>query len=98
MKTPAELASSLEAARTACRIKRQDIVARTGLNHLSVRGLLDGNKDSRISTLLAVANEVGLEVMLIPKEVSQAMRSADAVRPTSTILSVVDAALGKKAD
>jgi hypothetical protein len=98
MKTAAELASSLEVARAARRIKRQDIVSRTGLNPLSVRGLLDGNKDSRISTLLAVANEVGLEVMLIPKEVSQAMQSAGAAHPTSTISSVVDAALGKKAD
>jgi hypothetical protein len=96
MKTPAELAIALEAARTTRRLKRQDIVARTGLNHLSVRGLLDGNKDSRISTLLAVAHEVGLEVMLIPKDLSQHMQADNTLRPAGSILSVVDVALGKK--
>jgi hypothetical protein len=43
-------------------------MAQTGLTAVTLRGLMNGTKDCKITTLLATADKLGLEVMLVPKD------------------------------
>lgn len=93
MKTPIEVARFLESARIERGLLRKDLVSRTRLNNLSVRGLLDGSKDSRLSTLLAVIDELGLDLELVPSEVARGSSQSNSNDSGVGVLSVVDSIL-----
>lgn len=66
-----------------------------GLSRPTTRKALEGQDDFRISTLLALAEQLGLDVVLLPKGVSAGIaktRLAEAYVP-----SLVDLALSNKA-
>ncbi|ABE44566.1 helix-turn-helix domain-containing protein [Polaromonas sp. JS666] len=67
MKTLFEVATRLEAERQRLKLDYQAIAEKTGLTSLSVRSALQGRTAPRITTLMAIADQLGLEVLLLPK-------------------------------
>src|SRR3982751_5025286 len=74
MKTLFDMASQLEAERRRLNIDYQALAERTGLTPLSVRSVLQGRTAPRITTLMAIADQLGLEVLLLPKVVASGLQ------------------------
>jgi hypothetical protein len=95
MKTVQEVAQQLQEARGKQGVKLDALVASTGLTAVTLRGLLTGRTDSRLSTVLATAHELGLELMLVPSAFSA---SIAARRPAGTPQSLVSRAVNSAAE
>lgn len=92
MKTALEVGTALQSAREDSKIRMIDLVERTGLTAVTLRHVLEGKTDARISTVVAIAKEVGLELVLLPKEVADSLAAADPQHVA--IESLVERALG----
>jgi transcriptional regulator with XRE-family HTH domain len=90
MKTLSEMTSVLEDERQRLALDYQALAERTGLTPLSVRNILQGRTAPRITTLMAIANQLGLEVMLLPKVMATGLQSHTAQEPAPPALSRVD--------
>ena len=93
MKTLREMATRLEAERQRLKLDYQSIAANTGLTPLSVRSVLQGRTAPRITTLMAIADQLGLEVLLLPKVLAaglEAHGAAGAGEGAEPALSQVD--------
>lgn len=73
MKTIQQVGQTLQDARTAQRLKLDQLVRTTGLTAVTLRGLLTGRTDSRLSTVLALAHELGLELLLVPTAIAKSI-------------------------
>jgi transcriptional regulator with XRE-family HTH domain len=91
MKTLIEVGNALQEARAARKIKMGQLVDSTGLTAVTLRGLLEGRTDARLSSVFAVAQELGLELMLVPKELASSF--SDSAARTAPVESAVDRAL-----
>ena len=89
MKTLSEIATRLEDERRRLMMDYQTLAERTGLTPLSVRGVLQGRTAPRITTLMAIADQLGLEVLLLPKVVASGLQ-AHIVEESPPALSRVD--------
>ncbi|QHE84223.1 helix-turn-helix domain-containing protein [Hydrogenophaga sp. BPS33] len=78
MKTLDELATALEEARHAKGLTYKDLAARTGLTPLTVRHVLQGKAAVRATNLMALAAELGLELVLVPQVVAASLAGARA--------------------
>lgn len=76
MKTLQSLATELEAARLARGLNYKTLAERTGLSPLAVRQALQGRTAVRATNLMALADELGLELALVPREMAASLRSA----------------------
>jgi hypothetical protein len=70
MKTLKEIADILQQARSDGAVTLRELSEQTGLTAVTLRGLLEAKTDPRLTTLMAVADQLGLEVMLVPQAVS----------------------------
>lgn len=77
MKTVNEIAEFLKHERRRHKVKLEDMAERTGLTPVTLRGLLNGKNDSRLSTVLAVARELGLELALVPATVAGSIQQRE---------------------
>jgi transcriptional regulator with XRE-family HTH domain len=77
MKKLAEFASGLRAAQQQQRKSATALAAATGLSPLAVRQMLAGNAAPRLTNAMAVADALGLELVLVPKAVAAGLSSAD---------------------
>lgn len=75
MKTHAEIAQALRNALAHRRIPQTILKEQAGLSQRTLTKVLSGNEDFRVSTLLALADRLGLELVLVPKD---AVRAVDA--------------------
>ncbi|MBC8737050.1 helix-turn-helix transcriptional regulator [Paraburkholderia sp. UCT31] len=82
MSTPASIGTAIRAAREQKHMSARELLERTGLSHVTLRELENGLGNSRLSTLLAVCDALGLEVVLTPREVSGLIEGDDSQRPT----------------
>ncbi len=98
MKTLQSLAAELEAARLARGLTYKTLAERTGLSTLAVRQALQGRTALRATNLMALAEELGLELALVPREMAASLRSASA-DPTAAprVLSDVERLLARNA-
>ncbi|MDR7152662.1 hypothetical protein J2W49_004640 [Hydrogenophaga palleronii] len=78
MKTLAELAQVLESARKRQKLSYKALAARVGLTPLAVRQALSGKSALRAHNLMALADELGLELMLLPKGVARSFQPGGA--------------------
>ncbi|WP_431103817.1 helix-turn-helix domain-containing protein [Roseateles noduli] len=62
-----------------------------GISPRTLTHVLSGQEDFRVSTLVAVAHQLGLELVLVPKGAARAVAAGDAVGPP--VRSVVTEAL-----
>lgn len=66
-----------------------DLALKTGLTRQSVSRALSGKQNFTVTTLLALADANGLEVMLVPREFARAL-SGDNVQEADRIMTLVD--------
>ena len=90
MKTLSEIATLLEGQRQGLKLDYQALAEKTGLTPLSVRNVLQGRTAPRITTLMAIADQLGLEVLLLPKAVAAGLSVHSAQEPAPPALSRVD--------
>jgi transcriptional regulator with XRE-family HTH domain len=76
MKTLREIADVLKAAKQEQSITVTRLVAETGLTAVTLRGLLTAKTDPQLTTLMAVAEALGLELMLVPQAISASLAAA----------------------
>lgn len=98
MKTLQSLAAELDAARLARGLNYKTLAERTGLSTLAVRQALQGRTALRANNLMALADELGLELALVPREMAASLRSAGAdPAATPRVLSDVERLLARHA-
>lgn len=85
MKTLSEVAASLESQRQRLGLDYQAVAESTGLTPLSVRSILQGKTAPRVTTLMAIADQLGLEVLLLPKVVAAGLQSQAAEGPAPAL-------------
>ncbi|WP_431096060.1 helix-turn-helix domain-containing protein [Polaromonas aquatica] len=85
MKTLSEVAARLEGERQRQGLDYQAIAESTGLTPLSVRSALQGKTAPRITTLMAIADQLGLEVLLLPKVVAAGLQAQAAESPAPAL-------------
>lgn len=66
-----------------------DLASRTGLTRQSVSRALSGKQNFTVTTLLALADANGQEVLLVPKQVARALME-DNTLPTDRISTMID--------
>lgn len=85
MKTLSEVAASLEGQRQRLGLDYQAVAESTGLTPLSVRSVLQGKTAPRVTTLMAIADQLGLEVLLLPKVVAAGLQAQAAEGPAPAL-------------
>ena len=87
MKTMEEVAEVLESQRRELRITYDDLASAAGLTPLATRRALKAQTAPRVTTLMALADKLGLEVVIVPKAVAAglALPPSDAHRPLSRV-------------
>jgi transcriptional regulator with XRE-family HTH domain len=90
MNTLIELSSALQAARREQKLSYKDLAAATGLTVLSVRRALDGSTASRATTLMALADCLGLALLLLPKPVATGLHASVTAHQAPARLTFVD--------
>ncbi|BBB70274.1 hypothetical protein UNDYM_6021 (plasmid) [Undibacterium sp. YM2] len=101
MRNLAEVAKFLKLSQERNKISQKTILENTGLTSPTIRGLMSGEKDSKLTTLMAVADELGLELILVPKGVSGLLQgglAADTSDKTPRVRSLIDSALDRKGE
>ena len=91
MKTLQNLATTLRSRIRRLNLTQEALSAEAGISRQTLSKVLSGRADLKVTTLFALADRLGLEVMLVPKELAPSMVPADESRPR--VKSVVDAAL-----
>ena len=66
-----------------------DLASRTGLTRQSVSRAFSGKQNFTVTTLLALADANGQEVLLVPKQVARALME-DNTLPTDRISTMID--------
>jgi cyanate lyase len=93
MKTQSEVATQLDAARARLNLKYTDLAKTTGLSVLAVRQALQGHTAMRVTTMMALADALGLEMVLLPKMVARSMSEEGAGEGVAPVLTSVERAL-----
>ncbi|MCT9070489.1 helix-turn-helix domain-containing protein [Cupriavidus gilardii] len=91
MKTIEEVSHALSAQTERVGYGKTRLAHDAGITFRTLSHVLQGNQDFKVSTLLAVADRLGLELMLVPREARSLFGAAGPAQPA--IPSVVDAAL-----
>ena len=92
MKTLQEFADALTHAQKARKLTAKELADSVGLSDLSVRRILSGQAAPRLTNAMALASELGLELVLVPKEVAQSLSGAP--KKPRSVLSNVGRRLG----
>jgi transcriptional regulator with XRE-family HTH domain len=73
MRTLPEFASVLKDAQKERRLSDIELAARTGLSPQGVRLALSGKSAPRLTNAMALAQELDLELVLLPREAAQSL-------------------------
>jgi len=93
MKTVTEISGVLRNATRHQAIRQADLKSRAGISQRTLTKVLGGQDDYKLSTLLALADRLGLELLLVPKGAAQAVDAGRTSEPQ--IKSRVAAALDR---
>ncbi|WP_211441132.1 helix-turn-helix domain-containing protein [Collimonas humicola] len=93
MKTLSELSSILRHAKDRLALPVVAMSRDSGLTAVTIRGVLAGKNDPRLSTLMTIADQLGLELMLLPKTMASSI--AAQARTEDEVQSLVAAALAR---
>lgn len=86
MKTLTEVAATLERKRVEQQVTFEDLAEAAGLSRLGTRNVLRGEAAPKVTTLMALADKLGLEVMLLPKPLAATLSPATTgERPLSRV-------------
>ncbi len=93
MNSLSELAEVIRARMLQSKATYASLSAAAGVANGTLGRILSGEHDFRINTLFAIADRLGLEVLLVPKGSVTAIGAPDEAR--SAVPSVIDRALGR---
>ncbi|HWW07419.1 helix-turn-helix transcriptional regulator [Collimonas sp.] len=93
MKTLSELAATLRQAKDRLALSVVAMSRNSGLTAVTIRGVLAGKNDPRLSTLMTIADQLGLEVVLLPKAVASSIAAKSPAE--EEVQSLVAAALAQ---
>jgi len=91
MKTLEEISQALSDRTRGTSYGKVQLAHDAGITFRTLSHVLEGKQDFKVSTLLAVADRLGLELMLVPREARPLFEAEGSAQPA--IPSVVDAAL-----
>lgn len=91
MKTIRDISGALRTAVQGSYMRQADLKARAGVSQRTLTNVLGGNEDYKVSTLLALADRLGLEVLVVPKGVAPVLEAGATSAPL--VKSRVQAAL-----
>lgn len=92
MRTLAEVSDMLAQHALQSSYGKLKLAEDSGVTYRTLQHVLSGTKDYKVSTLMAVADRLGLELVLVPKEAARGMTDA---RPEPEVRSRVQAALDR---
>lgn len=73
MKSIADVSNVLRERQKALRLSQEDLRASAGLSRQTMTHVLRGDQDFKLSTLLAVADRLGLQMVLVPRDAAAAV-------------------------
>lgn len=76
--TLADIANTLQQRRKELRLSYRELGERAGVTELSARAVLLGQSAPKLTTLIALAEVLGLELVLLPKVVAEGMAAGQA--------------------
>jgi transcriptional regulator with XRE-family HTH domain len=91
MKTLQQFAAALRDRVKQLKLTQESLSAYAGISRQTLAKVLSGRSDFKITTLVALADRLGLEVVLVPKETAPGILWT--TEPQTRIQSVVDAAI-----
>lgn len=83
MTTLAQLGEQLATERKRRKLFKTDLSRRSGVNRNTLHNMEAGTGNVELNTLIAVCNELGLDIVLVPNQVSAAVIAGGATTPTS---------------
>jgi transcriptional regulator with XRE-family HTH domain len=88
MRSLHEFAGAMKVAQKARRLTANELAIRTGLSPQAVRQMLAGDTAPRLTNAMALAQELGFELMLVPREAAQSLSQPQ--RAERTVVSDVE--------
>lgn len=92
MQTLQDFANAMSKAKTERRASATNLARKTGLSPLAVRKILSGEAAPRLTNAMALASELGLELILVPKGAAQSLSAAS--EGERTVLTDIERRLG----
>ena len=93
MKTIPEVSALLAARVKNLRKGKMALCDEAGITARTLRNVLSGSEDYKVSTLLSLVDRLGMELVIVPREVAGAVQSPSA--HVSQVKTSVQAALDK---
>lgn len=81
MKTHVEIAQILRNSLMQRRLPQSKLKEQAGVSQRTLTKVLSGQEDFKVSTLLALADRLGLELLLVSKEAVQAVAAGQVTAP-----------------
>ncbi|KRA70191.1 hypothetical protein ASD88_18950 [Pelomonas sp. Root662] len=81
MKSIREVSSILRSSVAERAIRQADLHEQAGISQRTLTNVLSGSEDYKLSTLLSVADRLGLELALVPKAMNAAVQAGPTSEP-----------------
>jgi transcriptional regulator with XRE-family HTH domain len=81
MQTLQKIASTLRHRQKLAGISQERLRSDAGVSRQTLTNVLSGNHDYKLTTLLAVADRLGYEMVLVPREAAAGLSVADPTAP-----------------
>jgi len=86
MKSIAETSDELRTALKRTRMRQADLREAAGVSRQTLANVLGGKDDYKLSTLLSLADKLGLEVLLLPKEAARGFQAMPEAPPVESVV------------
>ncbi|CAN7645233.1 helix-turn-helix transcriptional regulator [Pseudoduganella sp. LjRoot289] len=81
MKTHSEISAALRTAMNRRGMSQAVLREEAGIAQRTLTNVLSGQEDFKVSTLFALADRLGLELLLVPKDAVKAVSSSQVTAP-----------------
>ena len=81
MKSIRDISSTLRTTASAHGMRQADLKAAAGISQRTLTNVFSGTEDYKVSTLLALADRVGLELVLVPKPAAAVVEAGKTTAP-----------------
>lgn len=76
MKTVSEISGRLRSALDQSKLRQLDLAESAGVARQTLTKVLSGREDFKVSTLLALADKLGLELVMVPKGAAEGLHAS----------------------
>ncbi|WP_145925253.1 helix-turn-helix domain-containing protein [Bordetella sp. H567] len=81
MKSISEISAQLRTVMRHNGVTQESVRESAGISRQTMVNVLKGTEDFKVSTLLAVADRLGLELLLVPKDAARGLQPPTAAAP-----------------